>query len=245
MILYYLTIAVQIFCFYHIYKNRNEYYWYAIIFFLPAIGSLIYLFMKVFNSQDAQMIGEEITTTIQPAKRIKDLIEKVKFSDTFANRLALADAYFDKQEYQNAVENYQIILDGAHKNDVYVQEQLVIANYHLGHFDKVIELAKSLRANSEFRASKIIFFLGLSYKALGKLNNAEKHLRALDVRYSNYQERLVLAQFLVDRGKQEEAKELVEELLTEFNYMSNPNKKTYKTTIAEVKKLSDSIRLNN
>jgi hypothetical protein len=210
-----------------------------------VIGSLIYLFMKVFNSRDAQIIGEEITTAINPAKRIKDLTEKVKFSDTFANRLALADAYFQKHEYQNALENYQTILGGPHKNDVYVQEQLVITNYHLGHFDKVIEQAKSLKANSEYRASKIIFFLGLSYKALGKLNNAEKNLRILDVRYSNYQERLVLAQFFVEREKQEEAKELVEELLTEFNYMSKPNKKTYRTTIAEVKKLSDSIRLNN
>lgn len=245
MILYYLTIALQVFCCYHVYKNRNEFYWYAIIFFLPAIGSLIYLFMKVLSSQDAQIIGEEITTAIHPTKKVNDLIEKVKFSDTFANRLALADAYFEKQEYQNALENYQTILDGAHKNDIYVQEQLVITNYHLGHFDEVIEQSKSLKANSEFRASKILFFLGLSYKALGKLNNAEKNLRALDVRYSNYQERLVLAQFLVEREKHEEAKVLVEELLKEFNYMSKPNLKIHRTTIAEVKKLSDSIRLNS
>jgi hypothetical protein len=243
--IYYLTIALQVYCCYDAYKNRREIYWYAIVLFLPVIGSLIYLFMNVFINKDAQGIGDEITTTINPSKRIKELTEKVEFSDTFANRVALADAYFKREEYQEALLNYQTVLDGPHKNDVYVQEQLVMTNYYLKNYEKVVAVAKSLKANSEFRASKILFYLGLSYKALGKFNNAEKNLRALDLRYSNYPERLVLAQFLLEREKPKEAKELVEELLSEFNYMSSPNAKLHKTTFAEVKKLSDTIILNH
>jgi hypothetical protein len=244
MIYYYLTVALQVFCCYHAYKNRSEIYWYAIIFLLPVIGSLIYLFMKVFTDKEALVIGEEITTAMIPSKRIKDLNEKVKFADTFSNRVALADAYFNKEEYQNALDNYQTVLDGAHKNDAYVQEQMVLTYYQMKNYEKVVEVAKSLKANSELRASKVLYYLGLSYKALGKFNNAEKNLRALDVRYSNYQERLVLAQFLLEREKLEEAKELVSELLSEFNYMSKPNIKLHRTTFAEVKKLSDTIVLN-
>lgn len=245
MIYYYLTIALQVYCCYDAYKNRREIYWYAIVLLLPVIGSLIYLIMNVFINKEAQGISNEITTAINPSKRIKELTDKVEFSDTFANRVALADAYFKREEYQSALVNYQTVLDGPHKNDVYVQEQLVMTNYFLNNYEKVVAVAKSLKANSEFRASKILFYLGLSYKALGKFNNAEKNLRALDVRYSNYQERLVLAQFLLEREKPKEAKELVEELLSEFNYMSSPNKKLHKTTFAEVKKLSDSMILNH
>jgi lipopolysaccharide biosynthesis regulator YciM len=120
-----------------------------------------------------------------------------------------------------------------------------MTNYYLKNYEKVVAVAKSLKGNSEFRVSKILFYLGLSYKALGKFNNAEKNLRALDLRYSNYQERLVLAQFLLEREKPKEAKELVEELLSEFNYMSSSNVKLHKTTFAEVKKLSDTIILNH
>ncbi|MFT4839371.1 MAG: hypothetical protein ACI9V9_001287 [Oleispira sp.] len=243
--IYYLTIALQLYCCYDAYKNKREIYWYAIILFLPVIGSLIYLFMNVFINKDAQGISNEITTTINPSKRIKALTEKVEFSDTFANRVALADAYFKREEYQEALLNYQTVLDGPHKNDVYVQEQLVMTNYYLKNYEKVVAVAKSLKGNSEFRVSKILFYLGLSYKALGKFNNAEKNLRALDLRYSNYQERLVLAQFLLEREKPKEAKELVEELLSEFNYMSSSNVKLHKTTFAEVKKLSDTIILNH
>ncbi|WP_298955102.1 hypothetical protein [uncultured Nonlabens sp.] len=54
----------------------------------------------MLKNNDAQVITEEITTVINSIKKINDLINKVKFSDTFANRLALADDYFKKQEYQ-------------------------------------------------------------------------------------------------------------------------------------------------
>jgi len=245
MIYYYLTIALQVYCCYDAYKNKREVYWYAIVLFLPVIGALIYLFMNVFITKDAQEISNEITTAINPSKRIKELIEKVEFSDTFASRVALADAYFKSTEYQEALLNYQTVLDGPHKNDVYVQEQLVVTYYFLNNYEKVVAAATSLKANSEFKASKILFYLGLSYKALGKFNNAEKSFKALDVRYSNYQERLVFAQFLLEREKPKEAKELIEALLSEFNYMSSPNKKLHKTTFAEVKKLSDAIVLNH
>lgn len=241
---YYLFIALQIFCFYHAYKNNKEGYWYAIIFFIPLIGCVIYLFLNVFNQKNTQVIGNEINTVINPSKRITDLINQINFSDTFANRIALADAYFERKEYQNALENYKITLDGAHKNDIYVQEQLVITHFHLENYEKVISLTKSLKETSNISGTKIQFYLGLSYKALGKLNNAEKNLRALDLRYSNYQERLILAQFLIEREKKEEAQELIEELLTEFNHMGKPNKRINRVTFVEIKKLKESLHKN-
>jgi hypothetical protein len=243
MIFYYLIIALQLFCFYHAYNNRSEIYWYAIIFFLPLIGCLIYVFLKILNPNNVKIIGEEVSTAISPSKQIIDLTEKVEFSDTYTNRVALADAYFKKEDFQKALDNYQIVLNGTHKNDVYAQEQLIMTNYYLGNHDEVVSMATSLTANSDFRASKILFYMGLSYKNLGKFKAAEKSLRALDIRYSNYEERLVLAQFLIEREKTKEAKELIEELLIEFNYMSGPNKKLHKTTFTEVKKISDSLHL--
>lgn len=243
MIYYYLIIALQVFCFYHAYKNKSEIYWYAIIFFLPLVGCLIYVFLKILNPKEIKVIGEEVSTVISPTKQIQDLTQKVAFSDTYTSRVALADAYFKKGDFQKALDNYQIVLNGTHKNDVYAQEQLVMTNYHLDNHDEVVSIATSLTANSDFRASKILFYLGLSYKKLGNYKAAEKNLKALDIRYSNYEERLVLAHFLIEQEKPKEAKELIEELLIEFNYMSSPNKKLHKTTFTEVKKISDSLHL--
>jgi len=241
MIYYYLPILLQIFCFYHAYSNRKEYYWYAIILLIPVLGGIIYLFLNVFKKKDAQIIGEEINSVINPSKKIRDLTNKVEFADTFQNKVNLADAYFNKNEYKNAIEHYEKALDGTHKNDLYVQEQLVRSYFQLGNHQKVIDVAKSLKSNSVFTGSKTQFFLGLSYKELGKFNNAEKNLRALDLRYSNYTERHVLAQFLLERKKNDDAKELLEELLIEYNHMSKPNRKQNRLTFIEIKKSHNSL----
>jgi len=238
---YSIPLLLQLYCFYHAYSNKKEFYWYAVIFFIPILGGIIYLFLNVFNKNDAQIIGEEINTVINPSKKMRDLTNKVEFADTFQNRVALADAHFNKAEYQNAVLHYEKVLEGAHKNDIYVQEQLVNTHYLLGNYEKVVKIAKPLKSNSTSSASKTKYFLGLSYKELGKFNNAEKNLRALDLRYSNYTERHVLAQFLLERKKNDDAKELLEELLIEYNHMSKPNRKQNRLTFIEIKKSHNSL----
>ncbi|EPR74948.1 putative membrane protein [Winogradskyella psychrotolerans RS-3] len=67
--MYYLLIIVQVFCLYHAYKNRKPYYWYFLIFFIPAIGSLIYIITQIYNKSDAEKIQEEITTVLNPTKK--------------------------------------------------------------------------------------------------------------------------------------------------------------------------------
>jgi hypothetical protein len=86
---YYLIIALQAFCIYHLYKNKNEYYWIFIIIFLPVLGSLIYLIVNVYNKRDAEKIQEGLATIINPTKRITDLERKLGFSDTFQNKINL------------------------------------------------------------------------------------------------------------------------------------------------------------
>ena len=62
MFYYYFIIALQVYCFYHIYKNRNPFYWYLIILFVPLIGSVIYILQYVYNKRDANKIQSEINT---------------------------------------------------------------------------------------------------------------------------------------------------------------------------------------
>ncbi len=238
MILYYLGIALQIFCFYHAYTNRKEYYWYAVIFFLPALGSIVYLLIHFYNKNDAEKVGEEITAVFNPSKKINDLIKQLEFADTFANRVALADAYFERSAYDLAIELYIESLDGAHKNDQHVQEQLIASYYLKNDFEKTIELGETVSKQLGFEKDSSLLYLGLAYQQLGKLKTAERYLAILDKRYSNYDERLVLVNFYFEIGKEQEAKELIEELLIEFDHMNKPNRRKYSKTIQQVKKLA-------
>ncbi|WP_452228721.1 hypothetical protein [Lacinutrix sp. MEBiC02404] len=234
---YYVIIALQAYCIYHLIKNRNPYYWIFLIIFLPFIGCLIYLITQVYNKRDAEKVTNEIVTLINPTKKIKDLEKKLEFSETYQNRINLADAYLANKEYQNAISYYEKALDSDYQNDFYVIKSLITCYYNTESYDEVVRYSEKIIEHPEFKKSKTQFFYGLALEKLERIAEAETQLRAIDVRYSNYDERLVLAKFLMAKNKTEDAKEILNEISIESEHMTKMNKKIYKATISEVAKL--------
>lgn len=235
--LYYLIIGLQIYCLYHAYSTRNKIYWYFIILLAPGLGSAVYLITQVFTKKDAEIVQQEITAVINPTKKVKDLEAKVAFSDTFQNRVDLADAYSQLKDYEQAITNYKEALSGSHHQDYYATSQLLTAYHQTEAYEGVITTAQIIKDKPEFETSKAQFLYGLSLSKLKRDDEAEAILKKIDQRYSHYEERLVLARFYKDTNKQVESKELLEELITEGNYMTKPNKQLYKTTFLEIQKL--------
>lgn len=239
--IYYLIIGLQLYCAYHAYTTRNKLYWYLIIFLAPVLGSVIYLVTQVFTKKDVEKVQKELTAVINPTAKIKDLEAKVAFADTYQNRLDLADAYLEISDFGNAITHYKEALSGGHSKDYYGHEQLVKAYFGFDEYAEVITTAQIIKDKPDFSSSKAQFLYGLSLSKVGDHDEAEKILKKVDKRYSNYEERLILAQFLKDNNKEEEAKELVGELLTEGAYMTKPNKQKYKTTFIDIQKLNDEL----
>ena len=235
--MYYLLIVVQLYCLYHAYKNSKPYYWYFLIFFIPAIGSLIYIITQIYNKRDAEKIQEGITTVLNPSKQIKDLEKKVQFVDTYANRMALADAYFKFKDFPNAILNYKQTLDDTVQDDYYARQKLVQCYFQINDYKSVIEQAEYIKENSEFKGSIPQFCYGLALNKKGRADEAEIQLKQIDRPYSNYAERVELAKFYLENDRTREGKELLEEISTESKRLTKPNRKLYGSTIAEVKRL--------
>lgn len=238
---YYLILALQGYCVYHLIKNKNSYYWVFLILFLPIIGSAIYIFSQVFKKNDVEKIQSEISTLINPTKKIKDLESQLQFSETFQNRVNLADAFFEVKDFYNAVKHYEASLKDNFHKDFYVIKQLIASYFELNDYENVLLYSEKLKNNSEFENSKAQFFYGLALDKVGKTEEAEVELRKIDTRFSNYNERLTLAEFLLERGKKEDAKEILQEISTESQHMNNDNKRIYRVTIAQVEKLLNEI----
>ncbi|AXT20849.1 hypothetical protein D7030_11190 [Flavobacteriaceae bacterium AU392] len=238
---YYFIVALQVFCIYHLYKNRNEYYWVFLILFLPLLGSLIYLFLKVFNRQDVESIQKEVTTIINPGKRVSDLEKQLQFSDTFQNRVNFADALFGVKDYQKAIHHYKETLSSSFQDDYYVITQLITSFFEIEDYKNVVFYVNKIKDKREFQKSKIQFLYGLTLEKLKQLDKAEIELRKIDQRYSFYQERLILAKFLISRNKQADAKEILEEIYTESEHMTKLNRQTYRATIIEVEQLLNTL----
>lgn len=223
MLLYYLTIILQLYCLYHAYKNRNEYYWFLIIFFIPVLGCIVYLFVHVIQKKDVQHITEEITTIINPTKKINDLENQLKFSNTFQNKINLADAYVEIKDYKNGIELYEKALVGNFKDNPHTLNKLIYCYYKERNFEKVITYANKIDLEKEFKKTNL--YVGLAFEKLEKFIEAEHHLRKLDIRYSNYEERIVLCKFLIRQNKKQDAKEILNEIINEINSSSNKSKK--------------------
>lgn len=235
--MYYLLIALQIYCVYLAYKNRSEWYWYLVIFLLPAIGCAIYLITQVINSRDIEKVQSEVVTALNPTKRVKELEKKVAFSDTFQNRLDLADAYAAMKDYPQAIEQYNTALQGHDSKDFYGNTQLIKALYKNEMYEDVITTAGIIENHPDFDKSESNMYYGLATAKTGNLEKAEMLLKKINKRYSNYEERLMLARFLKDNGKEADAKELVADLLEEGAYLTKPNQRKYKAVFNEIAKL--------
>ncbi len=234
---YYFIIAFQVYCLYHMYKHRNSYYWALLIFFVPLVGCIIYLITQVYSKRDAEKLTSELTHIINPTKKIKDLEKQLQFSESYQNRVNLADAYLDLGDYQNAITHYKEALEGNFQNDFYVIKNMIEAFHNLQDYQSVVTYAQSISSHSEFKKSRTQFLYGLALEKEGKIEEAQNNLKAIDIRFSFYDERLIYARFLLEHGKTNEAKEILESLVSEGQHMTKPNRRLYRNTIGEAQKL--------
>jgi hypothetical protein len=220
---------------YHAYKNKNNFYWYFIIFFIPLIGCVIYLLTQVINKKDVTSITEEITTIINPTKKIKELETALEFSNTFQNKINLANAYSKNKEYKKAILQYEEALESNFKNDPYTLNKLIICYFETQNYDKVITYSQKINLEKDFKET--IFFYGLALEQKGNFKEAEIQLRKIDKRYSNYNERLEFSKFLIRRKNKAAAKEVLNDVVSEIASMTKANSRKYRSVISEAEKI--------
>ncbi len=165
----------------------------------------------------------------------------LEFSDSYTNRIALADAYVDNDDMPNAIVNYKHTINDTDQNDLYARQRLVLCYFQLEDYKGVIEHAEKILNHSEFVGSKQQFCYGLALKTIGKVDKAEVQLKQIDRPYSNYNERLELAKFYLDNHRTTEGAELLEEISSESQHMTKMNRRIYRSTINEVERLLKSL----
>jgi len=234
----YLSIPflLQVFCIYHAYKNHKETHWYFIIFFIPVIGSIIYLITQVFKKQDLEKAQDSITKIINPTKKITDLERNLRFVDTNDNKVQLADAYFENNDFQKAINYYEESLDGLFSEDEYIHRQLVIAYFQTENYKQAISKGIIVEKNNAFKKSDGYYFYG---QALAKENKKDKAItifKFIDRPFSNYEKRLNYAKYLINLGDTNSAKEILQELSNESLQVSKQVKRQNSFTFNDVNK---------
>jgi hypothetical protein len=221
---YYIILILQGICVIHSIRKGNQSKWIWIIVFLPVIGSIAYIFTEIIKKQHVSSIQSEVVNIVNPGGRIKDLEKKFKFTDTFNNRVALADAYLQSGMNEQAIELYEGGLKGMFQDNEHAIKQLMQCYYNVGRFDDVTRIAPKIARTVDFTKSRANILYALALEQTGKSDLAEKEFRAMNHRYSNYEARFNYGEFLLRENRPEDAAEVFNDIVHEAESMNRAEK---------------------
>ena len=232
---YIFTLGLQAICVFHCIRRGTQQKWIWLIVFLPIIGSVAYIFTEMFSGNEVQNLQSGIGAMVNPGGRIKKLEDNLRFSDTFNNRVMLADAYLAKGEYNRAIDLYESSLTSNFIENEHVLSQLIIAYSLVGRYDEIIPLAKKIYKQPQFLRSKAhICYI----RALVKTGNdtlAETEFRSLNARFSNFEARYEYGMFLIHSNREQEGKKLLSDIVGEMSHLTSMEKRSNHVWLAKAR----------
>lgn len=218
---YFITIALQAICVIHCLRKGNQTNWIWLIVFLPFIGCLIYLFTEIFTRRDVQKMQSGMGAMLNPTGSIKKLERELHFTDTFTNRISLADAYLAGGQTTKAIELYEKSLTGTFSENEHILYQLTIAYFQNNRFEDAVVTAKKIYGRPQFARSKahILYAIALSYT--NNKEAAEKEFKTMQGRFANFEARYQYGLFLQRNNQAAEAKQLFNQIIEEGTQLSS------------------------
>lgn len=232
---YYVSIALQAICVYHCIRHGNQNKWIWIIVFLPFIGCLIYFFSEIVTGREINRVQSGLGEFINPSGSIRKLEDNLRFSDTFANRIALADAYLASGNSDKAISIYEESLKGAFEENEYVLSQLVVAYHQKRLFQKVIAAAEKIKGLPQFQFSHCHVLYANALAQTGASVKAETEFKTMNGKFSHYEGRYYYALFLLKEDREEEAHQLLSDMVAESKHLSSREKRYYRNWLTKAK----------
>jgi hypothetical protein len=239
---YFFTIVLQAICAIHCIRKGAQNNWIWIIIFLPLIGSVAYIFSEIFTDREIQNVQSGIGTLFNSRGRIKRLENNLRFSDTFNNRIALADAYLADGQTEKAITLYESSLEGNFTENEYVLGQLINAYYQIKRYNDIIPITQKIYKLPQFSLSRQHVLYAIALANTGQPAAAEKEFKMMKARFSNYEARYQYARFMIENNRSEEARLLLKEMIGEVSHLSprerRHNRHWFTQAKEQLKKLS-------
>ncbi|WP_259069959.1 hypothetical protein HDF24_25015 [Mucilaginibacter sp. X4EP1] len=236
---YYIIIALQVYCAVHSYRRGTLGNWIFFIIFLPLLGSLFYIYREVLSNRGSgSSFKRPIVSTmpvINQKVNIKKLEEQLRFADTFANKINLADAYLASGLTDKAIDLYTTSLTGAFAENEHVMMQLMIAYFEQKRYAEVIPLGKKLYKPPQFARSKAHIAYTISLENLGETEQAENEFKAMKGRYSYFEQRYQYGLFLIRAGREKDARQIFTDMLNEESQLGPVERKANRVWFGKAK----------
>ena len=191
-------------------RRREACYWPWIIFFVP-LGGVVYFFLIKIDDYSLAWIAD----TFRKPASVVELERRYQETPSFANRVALAGAYYREGRYTEAAEQYAAAL-AQEPSDPEVLYGLGLTCIARGDFARatvhLASLVEQDRAYRQYAAwpplAHALIRSGRSEECLTALGNLVEENPRMD-------HKMLLAQYLTEAGRPGEARELLQETLSE------------------------------
>lgn len=203
--------------------------------------------MEMFNTSSVQQMQSSMGNIIYPSGKIKKLEKQLQFSDTFNNRIMLADAYLSARDTDKAIQLYETSLTGAFKENEHVFIQLVAAYYEVQRYNDAIKVARKVYNNPAFHTHGHVLY-AMALDKIGEAELAEEEFNKMKGKYSYFEARYQYGLFLINKNRAGEAQKIFTDVVNEFSYLSSFEKRNNRIWVnnakQELKKMNLSSAVN-
>ncbi len=233
--LYPLIIGIQLFCLYHAYSQRSEQKWFWIIIIFPFVGSCIYLYHHFYSRNNIDNLREGIKETFVNNYTINKLEQKVKFADTYANKMELAQEHIKIGNNRRAIDILESCYTDDYQHDLKLNANLITAHYENEDYNKAMYYGNKIASEKDFAKSEEMISYAWATQKTGNTTEAKKLFQSMDQKFCNYMQRLEYAYFLKEAEGEASAISILDELLNEIQAMDSYEKRVNKNEIRNIR----------
>lgn len=212
-VLWVLQLALII----HVYKTGRPFWWIYVLFIAPAIGGLAYVLIELLPDWNASR-----GSFWKPrALRIRKLRAELEESDIVKTRLNLADELLAAGETEEALATAEAALTGVFKDDPHTLASVARLRIEAGKPREALEaLSRVNTKNDKMLDLDVTVMRGRALFATGRHKEAQEQMEAAQTRYSGEEPRYFLALALKATGRQDEARQVLEDIVKKFRRAS-------------------------
>lgn len=207
---------LQILALVHAIRRRQEYYWYLIIFMGGIVGAVAYILVEVVPDAG---LARNAFAGFGRKSRIRSVETTILDNPSAANYEELGDLLFDEGQFSESLEAYnksiQVRSDSVHAFYRRAQCALFLGNFT----DAVTDLEYVVGTERKYDTYRAAALLAHAYANSGQADLAEAWFLEVTQFSTNSETLYNYASFLKKQGRNAEAKEWAEKILSKQRTM--------------------------
>jgi hypothetical protein len=196
------------------YRRQVDWFWFAIILFVPGLGAWAYFFVV----KAGDFAGLRDWSFLQRRPRLEELRYRAEQTPTLTNHLALAERLVELRDYDEAAPHLEAVL--AQEPELSPARYLLaVCRAEQGHPDQAVPLLEKLIARDRTWSNYTAWHLLVRLQGEGPdPARALASCRELARLAPTLQHQCLLAERLLAEGETDEARQVLERSLEEHQY---------------------------